>query len=160
VCYLIVLFLWAEIYHTANKQDLKDPSLKIRNLKGVFLTVVALIWAAVIILYSLDFAMFESTHMQISMHTNVVEMTVIVLISLLYIVSAFAFLIYGVRFYLELHRAGNSMFTVQSRRQVIAVLCVCVFVFELHGDVLLHSELFWKCNSVRARSGCWRTRID
>ena len=45
---------WAEIYHTTNKQDLRDPSLKIRTLKPVFQTVSSLIWLAFVVLVSND----------------------------------------------------------------------------------------------------------
>jgi hypothetical protein len=120
-CYLIVLFVWIELHVTAGQADLKDPEFKIQRTRPIFLTIVALIWVAVVTLYVVDFAMFETKTTQVSTTTNLAEMVLIVFIALLYLATAIAFLIYGSRFYAELRRSGSKMFTVHSRRQRIVL---------------------------------------
>lgn len=54
LCYIIVLFLWAEVILTSGrKHDLRDPSLKIKELRPVFYAIWLFIWIALVTLYVL-----------------------------------------------------------------------------------------------------------
>ena len=75
--------------------------------------------------------MFKSHSLEVSVHTNLVEMTIIVFISLLYLVSSIAFLIIGSRFYFELHKSGTSMFSVQVQRRGELAYLVCMSLTAL-----------------------------
>lgn len=160
MCYVIVLFLWAELILTAGrKHDLRDPSLRIRELRPVFYTVWGLIWLSIVVLYTLDFVAFKAHTLAVSVHTNLAEMTLIVFISLLYLASAAGFLFIGSRFYLELHRAGTSMFSVQSRRQRI-ILEVQLITAVLTFCFLLRAALtIWQIFSTVAISSYWYTDL-
>lgn len=155
ICYLIVLFVWIELFHTMNKTDLKDPSFKIRTMRPVFMTIVVLIWLTVFILYVLDFTYFDSHPLEVSVSTNLAEMTIIAFVALLYFVTAFAFLVYGTRFYAELRRTGAKVFTVQSRRQRIVlevqiITMVFTLCFLVRGGLTI-----WQIFTSEALSAVW-----
>ena len=157
VCFLIVLFVWAELYHTAKAKpgDLRDPSFRIRSLRPVFLTIIFLIYVAIAVLYILDFTLFESQSQTVSVTNNLAEMSIVAFDALLYFASAMGFFIYGTVFMAELRKTGAKMFSVQSRRQRI-VLEVQIITIVMTLCFLVRAGLtIWQVFTSVALSAVW-----
>ncbi|ELR17115.1 uncharacterized protein ACA1_057510 [Acanthamoeba castellanii str. Neff] len=95
--YLIVLFLWAEIYHFA-----RGGELTIKKLSPVFWSLTITMYCAVILLYVFDATLMQSEDTSFSKAGNPVEETLLIVDAAIFICSSLAFMIYGTAIYLRL----------------------------------------------------------
>lgn len=128
VDYLIVLFLWMEIYHNAHMGS--KATRRVNILRPIFWIFVILLWFVVGLLFALDFTVAKTQHTKVSSTTNPVETTLLVLDGTMYIVTTIGFVIYGVSIYRTLSRMLLMTATtsrVMRRIQVITLMVAVCF---------------------------------
>jgi len=131
--FLIILFLWAEIYHYSHKED----STGINRLKPIYVIITSLLYFIVTILYVINFTTTGNSTLYTS--NNPTETTIVIFSAAVYLKTSLGFLLYGCKLYAKL-RGKHSLHT-QSRQNVLrrikfitSVVTVCfliraVFVF-------------------------------
>jgi hypothetical protein len=157
--YLVILFLWAEIYHTSRREVVQDPSLTISRLAPIFKGLVAFIVLAFFGMFTADFSMYKASFEPVSVHTNVMEVAIACTMAGMYIVASFAFLVYGVRFYAELVRSGTPIFTKRTRRQRIVSEVQVITVTLAIAFIVRGTLTFYQLFTTEPISKVWYTDI-
>eukprot|EP01130_Rhizamoeba_saxonica_P010195 TRINITY_DN4176_c0_g2_i4.p1 TRINITY_DN4176_c0_g2~~TRINITY_DN4176_c0_g2_i4.p1 ORF type:complete len:191 (+),score=14.88 TRINITY_DN4176_c0_g2_i4:846-1418(+) len=112
VCYMVILFLWAEIFHSSQRP---------KNLKPLFfvLSSMMLILGAILIIADIIFGE----------QTDAIRICLYTLIGTVYALSALAFIYYGTRFYLA-YRPDSSIkaVTLQKIRNLTLICGICFII--------------------------------
>lgn len=132
-CYLIILFLWIEIYH-----DISGSYSSI--LRPIFFISQGLIYTIVIVLNILNVLLYKRGK---DKNPNIFEMVVEspfekalhIFLAVLYSLSAFGFLIYGSCFYCNITREKKPLLlrfrqTVLPKIRNLTILCSICFLFR------------------------------
>uniref|UniRef100_A0A7S1YEU1 THH1/TOM1/TOM3 domain-containing protein n=1 Tax=Sexangularia sp. CB-2014 TaxID=1486929 RepID=A0A7S1YEU1_9EUKA len=157
--YLIILFLWAEIYHTSRQEIVQDPSLTISKLAPLFKRLVGAMLLLFLGLFTADFAMYKAAFEPVSVHTNAMEVAITVIVACMYLIASGAFLVYGVRFYAELVRAGTPIFTKRTRRQRIVAEVQMITVTLAIAFIVRATLTLYQLFTPRPISSVWYTDI-
>jgi Ni,Fe-hydrogenase I cytochrome b subunit len=120
--YLIILFLWVDIYHSTRT---KEPAKN--GLNPLFWFLNAAMWASVSVLYFLDILVMEKKN-----SLNPLEETLVILGATVYILTSLAFLIYGTSIYMRLaHQVTTSVYgqvllwKIQIMTTMVSVVFFC-----------------------------------
>lgn len=129
-CYMIILFLWAEIYHDINGADTSNNNNKISIF---YFSIQTIIYIVVIILFIIDLNL--NLHLRKNqVSASSIYQTVILLIDAsLYIATALGFLVYGISFYLKFNEAKDILFakirlTILPKVKYFTILCSFCFL--------------------------------
>jgi hypothetical protein len=130
-CYLIILFLWAEIYHNAYGGGEKN----IQRLRPIYFTVTAVMYLIVITLLGLDWILYDSVHdgkSNVPDASTLMEKILFCFDGGLYITTAIGFVVYGGRFYAKFLHGGPLLTkmrdTVLPKVKILTLLCTLCFV--------------------------------
>jgi len=128
--YLIILFLWAEIYHNAHDSQ----HVGIEKLRPLFLTITIVMYACAGVLYMLDFILYPRKTLDVPQATNPVESAVFLFTLFLYLGTSLGFLFYGGRIYFKFSSVPIYTRTrkkVLRKIQTITFLVVLCFIVRL-----------------------------
>jgi hypothetical protein len=130
-CYLIILFLWAEIYHNTY-----GPAKSINKLRPIYFIVTALMYGVVITILVADWVVnhdiLVKQHEKIPEPRTTLERAVFLIDGSIYLITALGFIIYGGSFYVRFVRAGPLLSkmreTVLPKVKLLTILCTLCFV--------------------------------
>lgn len=132
-CYLIILFLWIEIYH-----DISGSYSSI--LRPIFFISQGLIYTIVIVLNVLNIILYKSDKDKKPKTFEMVvespfEKALHIFLAVLYSLSAFGFLIYGLCFYCNITREKKPLLlrfrqTVLPKIRNLTILCSICFLIR------------------------------
>ncbi|KAL6045200.1 hypothetical protein QOT17_022919 [Balamuthia mandrillaris] len=134
--YLIVLFLWAEIYHFKR-------GIEILRLRPLFWVLAVMMYGLYFLLYILDFALYPRSYTGEAEIRNTVEQVIQVYTAVIYLSTASAFVVYGVRISSRLRMIGNKRGKVLVLRIALLTALVAVCFFVRTAFVLLN---IWDVN--------------
>lgn len=131
-CYLLILFLWIEIYNDIS-------GLNTRFLKPIFFITQGLMYLTLFTLYTLNIVLNFEKKPKLRHPFSVespFEKAIHILISCIYFFSAIGFLIYGSRFYCNLTREKRPLLA-RFRQTVLPTIrnltIICSFCFIVRG---------------------------
>jgi hypothetical protein len=107
--YMIVLFLWAEIYHFRLE-------VRVNRLRPIFWTLTALMYILVIIIFVLDFTVSKKVYLSSSEPASVFEQVLMTYDASIYFLSSLAFLVYAAGVYFRLGSVPSETRRVLLRR--------------------------------------------
>jgi len=127
-CYLIILFLWAEIYHSAY-----GTGKHISKLRPIYFTVVIVMYLTVIIILILDWLIYRPISVKVIPDPSTpLEKGLFVFDAGLYLATALGFCIYGGSFYMKFVRGGPLLTkmreTVLPKVKILTILCTLCFM--------------------------------
>jgi len=142
--YLILLFLWAEIYHNACRDRESGTPPQISKLKPSFIIINAVMYAVVLIFYLVDYLGYpHDIDQQVSWVDDPIEKVIFIYTGSIYCITSLAFLVYGVRIYLTF---SNMRMNTKARRKILGkiqgislLVVTCFFVRSV--IVLLGSNI-------------------
>lgn len=102
-CYLILLFLWVELYHYPAR-----AGLRIHSLRFHLFFVLGLMFCIFGVLFVVDLVVFDSSWVSIAGPANIVERILILYIATLYLVTCVAFTVYGLLVLVPLWRSPTG----------------------------------------------------
>jgi len=110
--YLIILFLWAEIYHYAH-----DASrVGIERLKPIFLIMTLSMYSVVALLYALDYLIYKRDYKSVAWTTNLIEGCIYIFGVSIYAFTSIGFILYGIGIRFKV--SSMPVYTT-TRRQVL-----------------------------------------
>jgi len=122
--YLIILFLWAEIYHYAHE----DSHVGIEKLQPIFIGMTTTIYGVIFLLYALDYLLFSPQYMNVSWNSNPVEDAILVFGVVIYAITSIGFVLYGLRIYFKF--SSVPVYT-STRKQVLRKIQVISMLVSL-----------------------------
>jgi len=144
--YLIILFLWAEIYHYAHQES----HVGIERLQPIFIVITGLMYGVVAVLYCLDFILYPPHYLNVSESSNPVESTIYLFGVAIYTFTSIGFLLYGIRIYFKFSSVPiytNTRKQVLRKIQVISMLVSFCFITRsaliILGILVNMSEFWW-----------------
>jgi len=146
--YLIILFLWAEIYHNIHGSN----HAKIVLLRPVFIAVTVSMYSCAFILYIIDFVHEKPTsNSSVAYDSNRTEFVLSLFVISFYFFTSLAFLFYGIRIYSKFQKflASHSKIRRQIMRKIFSITLLvsgCFFlrvVIVTYGTIENLSELWW-----------------
>jgi len=143
--YLIILFLWAEIYHYAHE----DSHVGIAKLQPIFLLICALMYGIVCTLYVIDFIVYSPDYVSVSINSNPVETTILLFDVFIYALTSLGFILYGVRIYFKFSSVPiytNTRRQVLRKIEVISMLVSLCFIIRCAVVILgvtTNMSAFW-----------------
>ncbi|GAM26950.1 hypothetical protein SAMD00019534_101250 [Acytostelium subglobosum LB1] len=147
--YLIVLFIWVEMYLIFEG---KSMSL-VHSLPWFFKVIALIMYGIVLVLYVLDFALYPLTYSPVSVYNDLVEYIIGTFDGALFIVFAMAFLIVCICMIIKFQE-HNPNFTEEKRRLVLwrvtTVSILVVVCFLIRGAITLFAV-----NRFNLISGKW-----
>jgi len=132
--YLILLFLWAEIYHNATRvRESSSSPPQISKLKPSFIIINVIMYAIVVIFYLVDYLGYpKDVDLKVSWTVDPVEKVIFIYTGSIYCITSVAFLIYGIRIYLTF---SNMRMNTKARRKILGkiqgisfLVVVCFFI--------------------------------
>jgi len=126
--YLIILFLWAEIYHYAHE----EIHVGIAKLRPIFISITVLMYGVIVLLYLLNYFLYPPHYLNVSQTSNYVEMTIEFFGGSIYALTSIGFILYGIRIYFKF--SSIPIYTITRKQvlrkiQVITVLVsMCFFI--------------------------------
>jgi len=126
-CYVVVLFLWAELYHS----DSDSPP----NTRKYFGFVMSAIYFVLVALIVCDFILMPVLPQEkIPLATTLLETIIFTYTGALYIAVSIGFALYGYRFYVRFSDVPSLMgvvkFELLPRVKLLASLCVVIFTIR------------------------------
>jgi len=143
--YLIILFLWAEIYHYAHEES----HVGIEKLQPIFAIATGLMYSVVAILYLLDFILYPPHYLNVSESSNPVESAIYLFGVAMYTVTSIGFILYGIRIYFKFSSVPiytNTRKQVLRKIQVISMLVSFCFITRsglIILGILVNMSGFW-----------------
>jgi len=128
--YLIILFLWAEIYHNAHAIN----HVQIEKLRPIFLALTFAMYCVVAVLYAVDFIHMKPDYSTVSNNANYIEVAVSLFCTAIYLLTSIGFLVYGLRIYYKFQSvpaATKSRNQVLRRIQIITLLVTSCFIVRI-----------------------------
>jgi len=140
--YLIILFLWVEIYHS-------DSAVRM-NTTPLFTVANLIIYITVLVLMSLDLILYPQRYNNDSYSITFPEKCIVWFDALLYSIASIAFVIYGLSIYFSFTAIPN---TSPVRREALRkiglftiLICFCFIIracITTLGSFINLSEAFW-----------------
>jgi len=143
--YLIILFLWAEIYHYASEAS----HVGIEKLKPIFLVITLSMYSVVAVLYSLDFILYPPQYLNVSMAQTKVERAVYIFGVSIYTLTSVGFILYGIGIYFKVSSMPvytNTRKQVLRKIQVISMLVSLCFITRsgiIVAGVIFPLSVYW-----------------
>jgi hypothetical protein len=145
--YLIILFLWAEIYHYA--QEKEAPT--IQRLQPIFFGVNIVMYVILGILYALDWILNrDHEYFPIAMAANTEQRIIWIFGVAIYTFTSVGFLVYGARIYYKFSRLPTyspKRQRVLRKIQIITVLVSLCFIIRvviiILGSVIWSWSEYW-----------------
>jgi hypothetical protein len=142
-CYMLILFLWAEIYHDVSAE------LQIR-MQHIYFGIQAVLYGLVAILFIVDIFTTKSEYKAQVEIVSGPEIAVMVIDATLYIVTALAFLVYGIGFYYKFTRVNRALL-VKMRHTILPKVkyftALCSLCFLVRGGLTLSNAVSnWPMN--------------
>lgn len=136
-CYILILFLWAEIYHEV------EPT-KQKRLQIIYFGIQAVLYTIVGVLFLVDILTTRSEYKSQVEIGSPPERAVMVIDAILYIVTALAFLIYGIGFYYKFTRVNRALL-VKMRHGILPKVkyftALCSLCFFVRGGMTLSNAI-------------------
>lgn len=134
---MLILFLWAEIYHDMSGMNTK-------RLRYVFFAIQAIIYITITTLFTVDVILYPDQHcVQVNIATPL-ESGVMIVDSTLYILTALGYLIYGIGFYYKFTGANKPLLS-KMRLTILPKVkyftAVCTFCFLFRGALTMWNSL-------------------
>eukprot|EP01119_Soliformovum_irregulare_P010141 TRINITY_DN2473_c0_g1_i1.p1 TRINITY_DN2473_c0_g1~~TRINITY_DN2473_c0_g1_i1.p1 ORF type:complete len:294 (+),score=67.31 TRINITY_DN2473_c0_g1_i1:48-929(+) len=134
--YLIILFIWAEIYHYAHR----STQVGISKLRPIFITVNVVMYIVIFFLYLLSYLMYpKPDYLNVSNANDKAEIALFWFDITIYFFTSVGFLAYGTRIYYKFARVPvytKSRRHILRKIQVITVLVSLCFLIRI-GLILL-----------------------
>ena len=136
-CYMLILFLWAEIYHDVAVDQ--QP-----RMQYIYFGIQGVLYSLVTILFIVDIFTTKNEYAPQVEIASVPERIVMVLDSSLYILTALAFLIYGLGFYYKFTRVNRALL-VKMRHSILPKVkyftALCSLCFLVRGGMTLSNAV-------------------
>lgn len=136
-CYILILFLWAEIYHEV------EPT-KQKRLQVIYFGQQGVLYGIVGILFLVDILTTRSEYKSQVEIGSPPERAVLVIDAILYIATALAFLVYGIGFYYKFTRVNRALL-VKMRHGILPKVkyftALCSLCFFVRGGMTLSNAI-------------------
>jgi hypothetical protein len=113
-CYLILLFIWVELYHYPVR-----GRMRIHHLRVHLWVVLGVMFAIFLVLFLVDLIVFPSKLVSISSPSNVVERILILFVAAIYVITCVAFTVYGFLVLVPLWRTKGGADSAGKRRDML-----------------------------------------
>jgi hypothetical protein len=134
---MLILFLWAEIYHDLGPEHERRKQLLYFGIQAVLYTGVA-------ITFIVDVATQKPTHYGQVQVDSSLEKSVMVIDAVLYILTALGYLVYGIGFYYKFTRVNRALL-VKMRRTILPkvkyLTALCSLCFFVRGGLTLSNAV-------------------
>jgi len=143
--YLIILFLWAEIYHNT-----QDEGLGISKLRPTFVAINLIMYCVVALLYVLDFVLFPEHQYENVAHTvDTIQKIVMTIDVGTYLMTSLAFLVYGSRIYLKFSAIPiYSKKRQEILRKIQAITCLVALCFLTRVIIVYLGAFKWNMSKL------------
>eukprot|EP00128_Syssomonas_multiformis_P000498 Colp12_sorted_trinity150504_noHs@25552 len=130
--FCILLFFWAEIYHTMNEKTRNsDDGTSIRKTRPYFFVVNVVIYSVVITIYILDaFLAGPTLHTDENAHANTFQVILLLFLSGLYIAASIAFIVYWAVLRSAMGKSKGRARAMRTKITYITAVVVVFFVFR------------------------------
>ena len=131
-CYVVLLFLWVELYH----YPARGSGMRIHRLRVHLLIVLALMFGVFGVLFILDAVLYSSPSVPISGPANIVERILILYTAAIYVICCVAFSVYGLLVLVPLWRSQGGLGFSPKRRDMLlrllglTMLIMCIFALR------------------------------
>lgn len=136
-CYILILFLWAEIYHEIDVNSQK-------KLQLIYFGTQGLLYGLVVILFLVDIFTTPSEYKSQVEIGSPPERAVMVIDASLYIVTALAFLVYGICFWYKFTHVNRALL-VKMRHSILPKVkyftALCSLCFLVRGGLTLSNAI-------------------
>lgn len=126
-CYMLILFLWAEIYHEVTGEQEK-------KMKYIYFGIQGVLHGLVIISFIVNAATAPVTISHQVTINEPLERAVMIIDAILYILTALGYLVYGIGFYYKFTRVNRALLAKMRRtilpkvKYMTALTSLCFFV--------------------------------
>lgn len=134
---MLILFLWAEIYHDVSQE------MQIK-MQRIYFGIQGVLYGLITILFVVDVFTTKSEYKAQVEIVSGPEIAVMVIDSTLYIATALAFIIYGIGFYYKFTRVNRALL-VKMRQTILPKVkyftALCSLCFLVRGGLTLSNSV-------------------
>jgi len=134
--YLVILFLWIQIYHSNEDNPL--------DIKPYFLFITGMIYLVAFSLMIGDFVTEPSRDMKIPTYETLLQKALVLFMACLYLGGSVGYVVYGVRFYQRLSRRPLLQVKVKTDilPRVVVMTILCGVCFTLRATLVIMDSVF------------------
>jgi len=132
--YLVILFLWIQIYHSDEETTL--------DIKPYFIYIASLVYGVALSLMIADFIIYPVSPFQpVPKFDTTLSRTLILFVATVYLLASIGYIFYGIRFY---RRLANRPLLYKNNilPRVLAVTALCGICFVVRAVLVLLDSFF------------------